>query len=103
MQHFSPDNMVVTIPFSQLIDKPKVMERVESDIIQFTRDGKNRFFHHEGDYTIVVIGSEIVVLTPDANHVDAGKTVNRLYTEVWMKCDNKGKKVVCHANNVADH
>jgi hypothetical protein len=55
MQHFSPDNMVVTIPFSQLIDKPKVMERVESDIIQFTRDGKNRFFHHEGDYTIVVI------------------------------------------------
>jgi hypothetical protein len=43
MQHFSPDDMVVTTASNQLIDKPKVMERVESDIIQFTREEKKIF------------------------------------------------------------
>ncbi|CAN5570207.1 hypothetical protein BH23BAC1_BH23BAC1_45720 [soil metagenome] len=51
---------------------------------------------------VVVIGREIVVPTADANRTDAGATVNRRFTEVWMKRRKEWKKVVRHANNVAE-
>jgi ketosteroid isomerase-like protein len=103
MQQFYPHDMVVTNPFNQFIDKRKVMQRVKSDIIKYTSyEKKVDFFHLEGDNTVVVIGREIVVPTPDANRADAGKTINRRFTEVWMKRGKEWKKVVRHANNVID-
>ncbi len=73
MQQFYPDDMVVTNPFNQFINKHKVMERVKSDIIKYTSYKKKvDYFHVEGNKTVVVTGSEIVIPTPDANRADAG-------------------------------
>jgi hypothetical protein len=35
MRQFYPDDMAVTNPFNQFIDKRKVMERVKADIIKY--------------------------------------------------------------------
>ncbi|MDQ4139646.1 MAG: nuclear transport factor 2 family protein [Bacteroidota bacterium] len=104
MEQFYPDDMAVTNPFNQFIDKRKVMERVKSDIIKYVSYKKKvDYFHVEGDNTVVVIGSEVVVPTTDANRSDAGKTVNRRFTEVWMKRGKEWKKVVRHANNINNY
>jgi ketosteroid isomerase-like protein len=103
MIRFYPDDMAVTNPFNQFIDKRKVLERVKSDIIKYSfYEKKIDHFHIEGDNTVVVIGSEIVVPTPDADRQDAGKIINRRFTEVWMKRGKEWKKVVRHANNVVE-
>jgi hypothetical protein len=103
MEKFYPDDMAVTNPFNQFIDKRKVMERVKSDIIKYVSyEKKVDHYHVEGDNTVVVIGSEIVVPTTYANRTDAGKTVNRRFTEVWMKRGKEWEKVVRHANNVVN-
>ena len=49
---------------------------------------------------VIVIGSETVVPTADAVRNDAGKTVHRRFTEVWIMRDNKWQKVVRHASNI---
>jgi ketosteroid isomerase-like protein len=103
MKQFYPDDMAVTNPFNQFIDKRKVLERVKSDIIKYTSYQKKAdHFHIEGSNMVIVIGSEIVVPTADAARTDAGKTIKRRFTEVWMKRGKEWKKVVRHANNVAD-
>lgn len=103
IEQFCPDNMVVTKPFNQFIDKRKVMERVKSNIIKYiSYEKKVDYFHIEGGNTIVVLGQEIVVPTSDANRSDAGKTVNRRFTEVWIKRGKEWKKVVRHTNDVID-
>jgi ketosteroid isomerase-like protein len=103
MRQFYPDDMAVTNPFNQFIDKRKVMERVKADIIKYASYEKQvDHFHLEGDHTVVVIGRETVVPTTDANRDDAGKTVNRRFTEVWIRRGKDWKKVVRHANNVTD-
>jgi hypothetical protein len=103
MKQFYPDDMAVTNPFNQFIDKRKVLERVKSDIIKYTSYQKKAdHFHIEGSNMVIVIGSEIVVPTADAARADAGKTINRRFTEVWMKRGKEWKKVVRHANNVGD-
>ena len=103
MKQFYPDDMAATNPFNQFIDKRKVLERVQSDIIKYTSyEKKVDHFHIEGDKTVVVIGSEVVVPTPDADRPDAGKTINRRFTEVWMKRGEEWKKVIRHASNVLD-
>lgn len=103
MEQFYPDDMAVTNPFNQFIDKQKVMERVKSNIIKYiSYEKKVDYFHVEGVNTVVVIGKEIVVPTSDANRTDAGKTVNRRFTEVWMKRGKEWKKVVRHANNIVN-
>lgn len=104
LQQFYPDDMVVTNPFNQFIDKRKVMERIKSNIIKYdSYEKKVDFFHLEGDDTVVVIGSSSVVPSSDANRKDTGKIVHQRFTEVWMKRGKEWKKVVLHANIVPDN
>ena len=100
MDHFYPDDFVVTNPFNQFINKAKVLERVRTHIIRYkiyTRQFD--YFHRYGD-TVVVVGSELVVPAEDANRTDAGQTVHRRFTEFWVLRNGQWQKVVRHANNV---
>lgn len=100
-ERFYPEDFVVTNPFNMFIDKKKVMERIRADIIKYSRyDRQFDAFRIYGD-TVVVIGSETVVPTPDANREDAGKTIHRRFTEVWLRRDGRWDKVVRHASNVS--
>ncbi len=101
MAKFYPDDMVVTNPFNQYIDKAKVLERVKANIIKYsTYEKKYDDFRFYGKKMAIVVGSELVIPTQDAARTDAGKTVNRRFTEVWFKRGKEWKKVVRHANNV---
>jgi ketosteroid isomerase-like protein len=100
-QQFYPEDFVVTNPFNMFIDKKKVLERIRGDIIKYTRyERQFDAFRIYGD-TVIVIGSETVVPATDAARQDAGKTVHRRFTEVWLRRDGRWQKVVRHANNVS--
>ncbi|HEY8559660.1 MAG TPA: nuclear transport factor 2 family protein [Pyrinomonadaceae bacterium] len=46
--------------------------------------------------TAIVMGREIVV--PKGNSPDAGKTINRRYTNIWMKREGKWRLIARHAS-----
>jgi len=46
--------------------------------------------------TVIVMGREIVV--PKGNSPDAGQTINRRYTNIWMKRSGKWRLVARHAS-----
>lgn len=101
-ERFYPDDFVVTNPFSMFIDKPRVIERLRADIIKYsTYERRYDYFRRYGD-TMVVVGSEMVVPTPDAKRLDAGKTVHRRFTEMWVWRDGGWQKVVRHASNITE-
>jgi hypothetical protein len=50
--------------------------------------------------TAIVMGTETVV--PNGKSVDAGRTINRRFTDVWMKLKGKWLLVARHANEVCD-
>lgn len=99
---FYPNDFVVTNPFNQFINKNTVIDRVKDNIIKYS-SYKRTFdaFQFYGN-TAIVIGSEIVVPTQDANRDDAGKTVNRRFTEVWVLRKGSWQKVVRHASNIIE-
>ncbi|MFN8259258.1 MAG: nuclear transport factor 2 family protein [Bacteroidales bacterium] len=97
---FYPDDFVVTNPFNQFIDKNRVIERQKSNIIKYISYERTfDYFQFYGN-SAIVIGSEVVVPTHDANRDDAGKTVNRRFTEVWVLREGSWQKVVRHASNI---
>jgi hypothetical protein len=99
LERFMPADFVVTNPFNQFIDKPTVMERLRADIIKYSSYTRQYdAFRVYGD-TVIVVGSETVVPAPDANRPDAGQTVHRRFTEVWLRRDGQWQKVARHANN----
>jgi len=98
---FYPDDFVVTNPFNMFINKQKVMERLRADIIKYSvYDRQYDYFRRYGN-TEVVVGSETVIPTPDAKRPDAGQTVSRRFTEVWVRRGGTWQKIVRHANNIA--
>ena len=46
--------------------------------------------------TVIVMGRETVV--PKGNSPDAGKTINRRYTNIWMKREGKWRLIARHAS-----
>lgn len=102
LDRFFLDDFVVTNPFNQFIDKPKVIVRLRADIIKYSSYTRRYdAFRVYGD-TVVVVGSETVVPAVDANRPDAGQTVRRRFTEVWVRREGRWQKVVRHANNVTE-
>jgi ketosteroid isomerase-like protein len=100
LDKFFPADFVVTNPFNQFIDKPKVIERIRGNIIKYdSYDRAYDYFKQHGN-TMVVVGSETVVPSRDAVREDAGETVHRRFTEVWVWREGKWQIVARHANNV---
>ncbi|WP_394840701.1 nuclear transport factor 2 family protein [Pendulispora brunnea] len=50
--------------------------------------------------TVIVMGHETVV--PKGTSPDAGKTIHRRYTDIWVKRDGAWQLVARHANVIAD-
>ena len=100
MTRFYPDDMIVTNPFNQVIDKAKVLERVQGNIIRYTHMTKKvehvRLLRAD---MAVIMGLETAKVTPDADRSDAGKMTYRRFTEVWELRAGEWKKVVRHANH----
>ena len=82
----------VNNPFNQ-IDRADRIRISAVTYSSFIREAEEVLVH--GD-TVIVMGREIVV--PKGNSPDAGKTINRRYTNIWMKRSGKWRLIARHAS-----
>ena len=86
------EDFKVNNPFNQ-IDRADRIRTGAVTYSSFTREPETVLIH--GD-TIIVMGREIVV--PKGNSPDSGKTINRRYTNIWMKRSDHWRLVARHAS-----
>ena len=86
------EDFKVNNPFNQ-IDRADRIRTGAVTYSSFIRDPETVLIH--GD-TVIVMGREIVV--PKGNSPDAGKTINRRYTNIWMKRGGKWRLIARHAS-----
>jgi ketosteroid isomerase-like protein len=63
----------------------------------FIREPESVLIHGN---TVIVMGREIVV--PRGNSPDAGKTINRRYTNIWMRRNSKWRLVARQASVICE-
>lgn len=93
------DEVTVNHPTNRIVkEKRELLDLIDRGVIRYTTFERHpeRFLHF--DDMVVVMGGEVVVPAPGAPN--AGKTLQRRYTNVWMRRDGKWRLVVRHANNV---
>ena len=90
------ENYVVNNPFNQVVDASKgPIQAGTLKYSSFVREIERVLIH--GD-TVIVMGRERVV--PKEGSPDAGKTINRRYTNIWMKRGEKWLLTARHASVV---
>ncbi len=87
-------DFTVNNPFNE-IDKADRIRTGALTYSSFVREPESIQVHKN---TVIVMGRETVV--PGGNSPDAGKTINRRYTNVWMKRDGKWRLIARHASNI---
>lgn len=95
------DDVTVNHPTNRIVkEKKELLELIRQGVIRYTtferRPEKFLFF----DDMVIVMGDETVVPSPGAPN--AGKSLRRRYTNVWMKRDGQWRLTVRHANNVCE-
>ncbi|HMG90110.1 MAG TPA: nuclear transport factor 2 family protein [Chryseolinea sp.] len=92
MNKYWTEDFIVTNPFNE-IDQA---DRIKKGIVtysSFVRESEAIRVHGN---TVIVMGKETVV--PKGTSPDAGKTINRRYTNIWMMRDGKWRLIARHAN-----
>ena len=91
------DDLLVTNPSNRVLNKAQVLELMRGDVVSYS--SFDRQFDEVRVYgeMVVVVGSETASYTPDAKSPYAGKTIQRRFTEMWMRRDGKWQVVVRHA------
>lgn len=93
------DEVTVNHPTNRIVkEKKELLHLISKGIIRYTafeRTPETFLFYPD---LVVVMGSEIVV--PAKGAPDAGKRMQRRYSNFWMKRNNKWRLTVRHANNV---
>ena len=82
----------VNNPFNE-IDKADRIRTGAVTYSSFVREPESVQIHSN---TVVVMGRETVV--PKGNSPDAGKTIRRRYTNIWMKRKGKWRLIARHAS-----
>ncbi|HEX8285012.1 MAG TPA: nuclear transport factor 2 family protein [Pyrinomonadaceae bacterium] len=82
----------VNNPFNE-VDKADRIRNGAVTYSSFVREPESVLVH--GD-TVIVMGRETVV--PKGASPDAGQTINRRYTNIWMKRDGRWRLVARHAS-----
>jgi ketosteroid isomerase-like protein len=86
------EDFKVNNPFNQ-IDRADRIRTGAVTYSSFIREPETVLIHGE---TIIVMGREIVV--PKGNSPESGKTINRRYTNIWMKRSGNWRLVARHAS-----
>ncbi len=91
------ENFTVNNPNNQVSKgRKEVIARVRSGLLNyssFVREIESVGFYRD---TVIVMGLETIV--PSGASADAGKTIRRRYTNIWMKRKGKWLLTVRHAN-----
>lgn len=97
-KHQAPDH-VVNNPFGKVVDaRSGPIHRGQLTYSAFVREPERVIVR--GD-TVIVMGHETV--TPSGSSPDAGKTIQRRFTNVWMRAGDRWLIVARHANAICDH
>lgn len=93
------DDVTVNHPTNKIVkEKKELLDLIQQGVIRYTifeRTPETFLFYKD---MVVVMGHEIVV--PARGAPNEGITLQRRYTNVWMKRDNQWRLTVRHANNV---
>lgn len=93
------DDVTVNHPTNRVVkEKKELLDLIKKGVIRYTsfeRTPETFLFFND---MIVVMGNEVVVPATDAPN--AGKTLQRRYTNIWMKKNGRWRLTVRHANNV---
>ena len=92
MDKYWTEDFMVTNPFNE-IDKANRIRSGAVTYASFQRICEGVQIH---DNTAILMGKEVVV--PKGKSPDAGKTINRRYTNIWMLRDGKWRLIARHAN-----
>jgi ketosteroid isomerase-like protein len=99
LDNLMDDDVTVNHPTNRIVkEKKELLELIRQGVIRYTsfeRFPETFLFFKD---MVIIMGSEIVV--PAQGAPDAGKSLNRRYTNVWMNKDGKWRLTVRHANNV---
>ncbi len=88
----------VNNPFNQIVKASEgTIRQGMLTYSSFVRDVQKVLIHGN---TVLVMGTESVV--PKGNSPDAGKTIQRRFTNVWMKKNDKWLMIGRHANTVCE-
>ena len=91
--HWAKD-YVVNNPFNKVVDASKgPIQAGTLTYSSFIREIERVLIHGN---TVIVMGRETVV--PKGTSPDAGKTINRRYTNIWMKGNGKWLLTARHAS-----
>ena len=92
------DEVTVNHPTNKIVqEKKELMKMIRQGVIRYTvfeRYPEKFLFFKD---MVVVMGREKIV--PAAGAPNAGKPLQRRYTNIWMKLNGKWKLTVRHANN----
>ena len=93
------DDITVNHPTNRIVkEKEELLNLIKQGVIRYTTfersPEKFLFFNN----MVVVMGSEVVV--PAKGAPNAEKKIQRRYTNIWMKKDDRWQLTVRHANNV---
>ena len=92
------DDYTVNNPFNQVVKASSGPIRMGSlTYASFVREIESIQVH--GD-TVIVMGREIVI--PKDDSPDAGTTIRRRYTNIWMKRDGRWQLTARHANVICE-
>jgi len=99
LDNLMDDDVTVNHPTNRIVkEKKELLDLIRQGIIRYTSfDRYPETFLFFKDM-VIVMGSEIVV--PAKGAPNAGKSLKRRYTNVWMNQDGKWRLTVRHANNV---
>ena len=92
MNRYWTEDFIVTNPFNE-IDQA---DRIKKGIVTYSSFIRQSEAIRVHGNTVIVMGKETVV--PKGNSPDAGKTINRRYTNIWMIRDGKWRLIARHAN-----
>lgn len=96
MDKYWTEDFIVNNPFNE-IDRADRIRDGRVTYASFIRESEAIKVHGN---TVIVMGKEIVV--PKENSPQAGKTINRRYTNVWMKRDGQWRLIARHASIICD-
>jgi ketosteroid isomerase-like protein len=96
MDKYWTEDFIVNNPFNEIDHADRIRDgRVT--YASFIRESEAIKVHGN---TVIVMGKEIVV--PKGNSPQAGKTINRRYTNVWMKRDGQWRLIARHASVICN-
>jgi len=93
------DDITVNHPTNRIVkEKKELLDLIRQGVIHYTSFERHPETFLFFENMVVVMGTETVV--PAEGAPNAEITLNRRYTNIWMKRDGKWRLTVRHANNV---